>query len=141
VNGDELRFPSADVELGVDSTYEFAAIWPDCPPATIVSYAIRIPIVRSTVKGWSVSGRMLVNLHGEMGDIGFRPLNSASAICLINDDPEATNHLNTFEDWSINSFEVEVWEQMAISITSPIYKVITGCHNRRDITARGEGRE
>jgi len=37
-----------------------------------------------------------------MGDIGFRPLNSASAVCPVNDD-----RMNSFEDWSINAFEVE----------------------------------
>jgi hypothetical protein len=31
-NGDEIRFPSADVEMGVDSIIEFPAFWPDRPP-------------------------------------------------------------------------------------------------------------
>jgi hypothetical protein len=31
-NGDEIRFPSADVEMDHDSIVEFPAFWPDRPP-------------------------------------------------------------------------------------------------------------
>lgn len=31
-NGDEIRFPCADVEMGVESIVEFPAFWPDRPP-------------------------------------------------------------------------------------------------------------
>jgi hypothetical protein len=32
INGDEIRFPSADVEMDQDSIVEFPTFWPDRPP-------------------------------------------------------------------------------------------------------------
>lgn len=32
IDGDELRFPNADIELTANLVFEFSAIWPDVPP-------------------------------------------------------------------------------------------------------------
>ena len=38
VNGDELRFPVANIEMFEYSVYEFPAIWPDVPPLSSKSH-------------------------------------------------------------------------------------------------------
>ncbi|KAI1733284.1 PLAT/LH2 domain-containing protein [Ditylenchus destructor] len=74
-NGDELRFPSAEVDLFQHSVYEFSAIFPDQPPIPIVVYGIRVATSKSTV-GQSPASDILIrlSLNGEMGDIGQRAL-------------------------------------------------------------------
>uniref|UniRef100_A0A915EAR3 PLAT domain-containing protein n=1 Tax=Ditylenchus dipsaci TaxID=166011 RepID=A0A915EAR3_9BILA len=101
-NGDELRFPTADIELTKFSVFEFSAIFPDQPPSAIVIYSIRVITGKSTISGKDFVVRL--NLNGEMGDIGPRALMLDPEIIL--EEKPATQPI-LFEADSINSFDVE----------------------------------
>ncbi|KAH7728584.1 doublecortin family protein [Aphelenchoides avenae] len=70
VNGDELRFPAADVEF-IDefSVYEFPAIWPDQPPIPNVLYEARIVSGEASL---TEPYLVKLNLFGNLGDVGYR---------------------------------------------------------------------
>ncbi|KAI6203860.1 Doublecortin family protein [Aphelenchoides besseyi] len=73
VNGDEIRFPSADVEMEDGEVVEFPAFWPDRPPLPNLVYEVRVSTGASNLES---NAPIRLNIFGEFGDISYRKLDS-----------------------------------------------------------------
>ncbi|KAI6171578.1 Doublecortin family protein [Aphelenchoides bicaudatus] len=71
VNGDEIRFPSADVEMNTDSIVEFPAFWPDLPPQPNILYEAEVVTGMSNI---APNVPVWLNIYGEYGDVSYRRL-------------------------------------------------------------------
>lgn len=76
VNGDEVRFPAAKVELFEFSVIEFPAIWPDVQPIDSVFYEVTVSTGKSK---YAVPFNVHFNFIGDLGDTGFRYLGEPDA--------------------------------------------------------------
>ncbi|KAE9549449.1 hypothetical protein FO519_007343 [Halicephalobus sp. NKZ332] len=86
VNGDEVRFPAAKVELFEFSVFEFPAIWPDIQPMDSVFYEVTISSGKSS---YTVPFNVHFNFIGEFGDTGVRYLGEPDASVPTEFEPDS----------------------------------------------------
>uniref|UniRef100_A0A914HVG1 Doublecortin domain-containing protein n=1 Tax=Globodera rostochiensis TaxID=31243 RepID=A0A914HVG1_GLORO len=107
-NGDELRFPAADCMLLRHSVFELPVMWPDRPPIPILIYSVRV------ATGGSVGAEpsnpeliVLLNLFGELGDVGRRTLNPGDQQQQQQQSTAAGAGVSLFTPKTSSSFEFE----------------------------------